>query len=231
MIRLGAAGSLLVIALVNPGEVKAAKPVIRTTPEFYDFGHVPDGHKVFCRYWLANDGDDTLIVSSVKPQCGCTTVPLPKDRLAPSDSVPLDLSFDSKNMKGLVNKAVRIWSNDSTKAPAIIYFMARVNDPERVIEVTPSAASLTSIDKLEQIIELSNTSNVGYTVAFASPPPPFLNCELSSDSLAPKAAVSLRLTVGKGAPLGDYSTSLTLRLEGDIPYVLTIPVRGVGYME
>ena len=229
--KLGAIWAPAVFAVVIPADAGAAKPLIRTTPEFFDFGHVPEGQRVFYRYWLANDGDDTLIVASVKPQCGCTTVPLPSDRLAPSDSVPLDLSFDTKNLKGMVNKAVRIWSNDSTKVPATIYFKASVNDPERSIEVTPAAASLTSIDKPEQVIELSNRSNVGYAVGFESPVPAFLNCQFSSDMLAPKGTITMRLTVGKGVPLGEYATSVTLRLEGDVPYMLTIPIRGVGYME
>jgi hypothetical protein len=209
----------------------AAAPIISTTPATFDFGYVPEGQTVFHRYWLANQGDDTLVVEMVKPQCGCTTVPLPKDRLAPADSVPLDLSFDSKNIKGRVNKAVRIWSNDSTQYPAIIYFSANVSDSAQLIVATPPIASLVSIDNPLQVIELSNASKNSYRVWLAAPLPPFLNCEFSNDSLPPGGTITLTLTTGEGVPLGDYRASLTVQCDGDVPFPMTIPIKGVGYFQ
>ena len=208
-----------------------AAPKISATPEAFDFGYLPEGQTVTHRYWLANRGDDTLVIVEVKPQCGCTTVPLPTDRLAPSDSVPLDLSFDSKNMRGRVNKAVRIWSNDSTLYPAIIYFTGDVADSAQTIIANPPVASLTSIVNPHQIIELTNTSQDAYRLGLATPAPPFLQCEFSSDSVAAGGSVTLKIVPGQGAPLGEYKTSITLLCTGNLQFPLTIPVKGVGYMQ
>jgi len=208
-----------------------AGPKIRTIPETFDFGYVPEGESVSHRYWLSNDGDDTLRIELVKPQCGCTTVPLPTDRLAPSDSIPLDLSFDSKNIRGRVNKAVRVWSNDSTLYPAVIYFTADVADSAQTIIANPPVASLTTIDNPHQVIELSNLTHSAYRVGLATAPPPFLNCEFAHDSVAAGQTLTLTITPGPGAPLGEYRTSITLQCEGELSFPLTIPIRGIGYMQ
>lgn len=208
-----------------------AAPKISATPMTFDFGYMPEGQTVTHRYWLANRGDDTLVIVEVKPQCGCTTVPLPTDHLAPSDSIPLDLSFDSKNIRGRVNKAVRIWSNDSTLYPATIYFTGAVADSAQTIFADPPVASLTSIDNPHQIIELTNTSDEAFRLGLAAPAPPFLHCEFSSDSIGAGGSATLKIVSGEGTPLGEYRTSITLQFTGHLLYPLTIPVKGVGYMQ
>lgn len=218
------------VLMWHPISVWAA-PKIATNPESFDFGYLPEGQIVACQYWLVNRGDDTLVIEMVKPQCGCTTVPLPTDRLAPSDSVLLHLSFDSKNMKGRINKAVRIWSNDSTLNPATLYFTGAVADSSQTMIADPPFASLVAIDNPHQIIELTNTSQRPYKVGLAAPAPPFITCEFSSDSVAAGGRVTLKIVPGQGTPLGEYKTSITLQCEGSLSFPLTIPIKGVGYMQ
>jgi hypothetical protein len=208
----------------------AKGPKIRTQPEIFNFGYLPEGYTVFYRYWVVNDGDDTLDIVDVKPQCGCTTVPLPSNRIAPADSMPLDLSFDSKNMKGVVNKLVRIWSNDTTLYPAIIYFTARVAEEPPSMALTPAAVHLESIDKVEQTIRFENKSDRPYTYQLLSPLPDYLSFEIPADTIPPGSDIEALVTVGEDAPLGRYETSLTLMLTGADTHPVTIPIRGIGFM-
>jgi hypothetical protein len=213
-------------AAARPGRAK-----LRLTPVVFDFGYMPQGFKVTSRYWMANAGADTLIVSAVKPQCGCTAVPLKRNRVAPGDSVSLDLVFDSKNMNGLVNKKVTILSNDATRDSADIFFTARVQDIDSTLSVVPRFATFVSIDKRKESITLTNRSRSECRVRLAAPPPEFITCEFSSDHLLPGGSVSVILARGKGAPVGEFETSITLWIDGPIPYPVSIPIKGLGYVE
>jgi hypothetical protein len=229
LITLFTVGALLGVC-TSAGPAYASGPKIRTEPGIFDFGYLPEGYKVFHRYWLINDGEDTLNIIEIKPQCGCTTVPLPSDRIAPADSVPLDLSFDSKNIKGVANKLVRIWSNDTTLYPAIIYFTARVAQEAPSVEIAPPAIHLESIDKLKEMIRLENNSDTPCAIDVISPLPDYLSLKIPSDTIPPRSNVELTVAVGDDAPLGRYEASMTLMLTGPNTHAVTIPVRGIGFM-
>ena len=210
---------------------KSGRPKLKLTPTAFDFGYMPQGFKVTNRYWVANTGTDTLLVSEVKPLCGCTTAPLKKNRIAPGDSVSLDVVFDSKNITGGVNKKVTIFTNDLTQNPAEISFTVRVQDRDSIMTVKPRFATFLAIDKRKDSIALTNNTLSEYKVRLAAPPPEFIKCEFSSDRVLPGGSISLTLTRGKGAPVGEYETSITLWLDGPLPYPLSIPIKGVGYIE
>ena len=125
---------LALVLSVNSTNSATAQPKIRFSEEVFDFGYTPEGLKAQHRYWLANDGDEILLIKRVRPTCGCTTVPLPTDRVNPGDSVPLDLVFDTQKFKGKVHKSVRIDSNEkihtdsATTNQRKIYFTAYVGE-------------------------------------------------------------------------------------------------------
>ena len=39
----------------------------------YDFGSIAKGSSVTHSYWLDNNGMDTLVITKIKPTCGCTS--------------------------------------------------------------------------------------------------------------------------------------------------------------
>jgi hypothetical protein len=214
-----------------PVDAAPGRAKLKLTPGIFDFGYIPQGFKVTARYWLANTGKDTLLISTVKPQCGCTTAPLKRDRISPADSVPLDVVFDSKNITGVINKKVTIVSNDATRDSAEIFFTGRVESKDSVITVEPRFATFIEIDKRKEIIKLSNNSPVDYRVQLAAPPPDFIKCELSSNHLSQHGSMLVTLTRSKGSPVGEYETSITLLLDAPVPHPISIPIKGLGYIE
>ncbi len=223
----------LTLVLVSAGNTapRPGRAKLRLSPEMFDFGYIPQGLKVANRYWLANDGLDTLVVATVKPQCGCTTAPLTRDRVAPKDSVPLDVLFDSKNINGVVNKKVTVVSNSSTGDSISLYFTGRVDDKDSIVNLQPRVALFTEIDKLKEIIKLTNLSHGEFKVRLAAPPPGYFTCELSNTTLAAGGSLDVTLTRGKGTPVGQYETSITLLLDAPVPHPVSIPIKGLGYME
>ena len=80
-----------------------------------DFGDVNLGSKLTHEVMVKNVGTDTLRISNVKAQCGCTATILANDIIAPHDEAKMTVSFNPANYSpGKYTKHVYITSNDST---------------------------------------------------------------------------------------------------------------------
>lgn len=92
---------------------------------FYDFGKIKKGEKVQHTYEITNTGTNPLIISEVKPGCGCTAPSFTKDPIMPGKKGEVTLSFDSSSFEGLVNKEASVYANVE-KAPIILTFTADI---------------------------------------------------------------------------------------------------------
>lgn len=91
----------------------------------FDFGKIKKGEKVQHIYEVTNTGKNPLIISNVKPGCGCTAPEYTKDPIMPGKKGKITLSFDSTNFDGLVNKQAEVYANVE-KAPIMITFSADI---------------------------------------------------------------------------------------------------------
>lgn len=83
---------------------------------------------------LMNDGDSLLIISNVKPSCGCTTAPLDKNQLKPGETATIDITLNISSNSGRVSKTVVITSNDLKQSTKVLSLEADVMVP---IELLP----------------------------------------------------------------------------------------------
>ncbi len=81
-------GCLLLIVL---GVAAMAGPEITVDQPDYDYGSIGQGYMVKHTFVVQNTGDETLEIVYVRASCGCTTTELPTNRLAPGESVPLEV--------------------------------------------------------------------------------------------------------------------------------------------
>ncbi len=86
---------------------------------------------------ILNAGNKKLIISEVKPACGCTTTELDKSELNPGDTANLPIVFRIVGTHSKVSKTVRITSNDPIDKDKIIRLEADVFYP---IELIPGNA-------------------------------------------------------------------------------------------
>lgn len=77
----------------------------------HDFGVVEEGATPTYEFVFKNIGDDTIVLSSVKPSCGCTSPFWSKDPIAPGNSGKIKVIYNSKGRPGPFNKAVNVVSN------------------------------------------------------------------------------------------------------------------------
>ncbi|MPN38926.1 hypothetical protein SDC9_186451 [bioreactor metagenome] len=91
----------------------------------FEFGKVKKGEHVQHVYEVTNTGKNPLIISQVKPGCGCTVPDYTHEPILPGQKGSITLKFDSSNFDGLVNKQAEVYANVE-KAPIVITFSADV---------------------------------------------------------------------------------------------------------
>lgn len=98
--------------------------VIKFDEETYDFKEIKRGEEVNHVFTFTNVGKKPLIISEVRPSCGCTTPKYTTDPVAPGKKGSITVAFDSSNFEGTVTKSVAVSGNFETK---IIKFQAKIN--------------------------------------------------------------------------------------------------------
>lgn len=91
----------------------------------FDFGKIKKGEQRDHTYEITNTGDNPLIISQVKPGCGCTVPDYTKEPILPGQKGKITLNFDSSAFDGLVNKQAEVYANVE-KAPIVLTFSADV---------------------------------------------------------------------------------------------------------
>jgi len=86
-------------------------PVMTFNETEYNFGTVIQGEKVSHKFKFTNTGEGNLVISSVKPSCGCTSPKWSREPIKPGEEGYIELTFDSSNKKGMQNKNVRVSAN------------------------------------------------------------------------------------------------------------------------
>ena len=86
-------------------------PVMTFNETEYNFGTVIQGEKVSHKFKFTNTGKGNLVISSVKPSCGCTSPKWSREPIKPGEEGYIELTFDSSNKTGIQNKNVRIAAN------------------------------------------------------------------------------------------------------------------------
>lgn len=91
----------------------------------FDFGKIKKGESKEHVYEVNNTGTNPLIISQVKPGCGCTAPDYTKEPILPGKKGQITLKFDSSNFDGMVNKQAEVYAN-TEKAPIVITFSADI---------------------------------------------------------------------------------------------------------
>ncbi|MFC6269161.1 DUF1573 domain-containing protein [Frigoriflavimonas asaccharolytica] len=77
----------------------------------FDFKDVKKGQVVDHKYEFTNTGKNPLIISEVKPGCGCTVPDYTKTPILPGKKGFVNLKFDSSSFDGAVNKYADVYAN------------------------------------------------------------------------------------------------------------------------
>ena len=114
-----------------PGESESGDaPRMFWAADSVDLGILAAGETVDIPYQLTNLGKAPLVVTQIKPSCGCTVArDWDRSPLAPAASRTIVLSFDAGDRVGPIAEYATVVSN-AVPSSAKLQFSARVMGPE-----------------------------------------------------------------------------------------------------
>lgn len=120
---------------VKTTEVKVAAETtkIKFDSDKHDFGKIKQGDKVKHTFTFTNVGDKDLVVSNVKPTCGCTATNWTRTAVKPGESGTIEAQFNSAGKMGKQMKFMTVIYNGEPK-------IERISFTGEVVPKTPVAA-------------------------------------------------------------------------------------------
>jgi hypothetical protein len=202
---------------------------IQLSERFWDFGYVPEGIKVSRIFLIKNTGTDTLIISGVRSDCGCTHTPLSNSRIAPRQTTELELIFNPQKFFGRIRKGVSIFCNDTSSPSPGFAFTAQVGLENPMVKLNPEGilfGNLTPAHKLTKKMEIRNISETKLFISVAQEPKNFIDYHIEKLELLPEESTAVRFKLNPPLPSGDFRTSLALDFTGSEKIRCTIPIQG-----
>jgi len=206
-----------------------SSPRIELSEKSWDFGHVPREIKVSHIFLIKNSGTDTLVISRVRSDCGCTHTPLSKSRVPPNQTAELELIFNPLKFRGQISKAVSIVCNDTSGSSTDIAFTAQVGLENPMVKLNPQGilfGELTPAQKLTKNVRVRNTSGTAISISVVQNPRDFIVCQIEKTELSADESADIYFHTNPPLPTGLFRTSLTLDFIGSDKIRCTIPVQG-----
>ncbi len=92
---------------------QTSKAEFKFEKETHDFGKIPPNEPVSYEFTFTNVGTEPIIISEVKPSCGCSVAEFTKTPIKPGDSGNIKVTYDAK-VKQPFTKNFTIRSNTKT---------------------------------------------------------------------------------------------------------------------
>jgi hypothetical protein len=110
-----------------------AQPAIQFESTTIDFGNIKEeGGKVSGKFEFTNTGDQDLLLTSVKPGCGCTAADYTKTPVPPGQKGFITATYDPFNRPGSFYKNIKVTTNEpkfqegANGTPYMIYIKGNV---------------------------------------------------------------------------------------------------------
>ncbi|MFN0200372.1 MAG: DUF1573 domain-containing protein [Bacteroidia bacterium] len=88
-----------------------AKTTVKWDSELFDFGKIKQGEVAKHTFKFKNTGSTPLLVSFVKPSCGCTTPNWTKEEVAPGGEGTVEIHFNTAGKSGNQQKSITVFAN------------------------------------------------------------------------------------------------------------------------
>ena len=122
----------VIVAMAQKG------PVVTWTEATYDFGSIkeadgPATHK----FELINTGDAPLVITYVKPSCGCTTSDYTKEPIMPGAKGFVSATYDPQGRPGPFNKSISVTTNSKPEVSTIKFKGTVIEREKTMAELHP----------------------------------------------------------------------------------------------
>ena len=189
----------------------------------FDFGNIYKGSKAIQIMLVKNIGKDTLDITDITTQCGCTATMISQRRLAPTETGKLSITFNPGNYPGKVTKHVYISSNDPATPKDTIEFYANVMN---ALTIAPEALSF-NISKgdtaYERTVTITNPNQQAIKILSVTTKFDQIKTTLMKYELMPGEQTTLQTILRPSKP-GSYQGVIELKTDHPIQPVVSINV-------
>lgn len=194
----------------------------------FDFGSINKGASVAHSYWFTNTGTDTLVITKIKPTCGCTVTKTGGIKAAPGERAYIDIIFNSGKFNGRVTKSINVETNDKLNPYMDIRFKSTINDPLLTFDFIPFQADFKDVPsgKVGKFkISITNKDSLESNLIIVDKPAEsFIKTKLSKNTLEPGGTATLEFVLSDKIAPGEYLSSISLEAEGKKHSRFTIPI-------
>ncbi|MCS6903851.1 MAG: DUF1573 domain-containing protein [Bacteroidia bacterium] len=113
----------------SPVSNKPKGPYLVLESDSYNFGKVKQGEVIKHSFRIKNQGSADLLLTSVKPSCGCTISEWPKNAIKPGETAQIDVKFNTAGKLGKQKKSITISTNMEPNNLVVLYLEGEVINP------------------------------------------------------------------------------------------------------
>ena len=158
----------LVVALDFSPVLAGAKIVF---PESnYTFGKVLQHSVCTKRFWIKSVGDKPAKIVDATQDCSCTDLFLKDSTVAPGDSIPVDVTFHSRNFIGFVNKRSHYLIAGSSDTTYLMFYAEVLVSPSeyKPLVLTPDQVDVSQFGpkpRRRSVFTFTNSSPKDYEIS------------------------------------------------------------------
>lgn len=104
---------IALVALVGLTSMALVQGTFKFNTETHDYGKIPQNKPASYEFTFTNDGDAPIIISEVRPTCGCSVADFTKAPVKPGDTGAINVTYDA-SVKGPFTKSFIVKSNTNT---------------------------------------------------------------------------------------------------------------------
>jgi hypothetical protein len=187
--------SIVLLMLLIDGT--KAQPKLSIDGLTVDLGTMYSGQIKTGRITLRNIGNQPLKILHVQPSCGCTTVRQPKSELQPNESDEVEVSFNSMQYRGPIEKFVNIETNDPLSQYIAVKLTANIKEELAPTLKTYSIwlGNIALGKKVEQPITFTNVSNKTISIQKITSTSQQIVAESEQKRVGPSDTLTIMVTV------------------------------------
>ncbi|MBX3746489.1 MAG: DUF1573 domain-containing protein [Verrucomicrobiae bacterium] len=229
------AGSLAGTAVLSAAQSPAPPAVAETaatavgrapriefaTPN-YDFGRVGAGQVVKHDFVFTNTGNATLVLTEVRPGCGCTTSGTWDSEVEPGRTGRIPIQFNSGGFSGRTSKSISVRCNDPQRPSLFLQISADVWTP---VTLQPASVyfNLTGESPTNQVRTVRLVSNLDGPLTLEEPETESAAFRTHLKTVQPGREYELEVTTVLPLPTSYVHAPITIKTSSPEVPVLTVP--------
>ena len=116
------------VATVTPAPAPKLS-VIKWDKEIHDFGDIEKGKPVTYEFTFTNTTNETVLITTVKPACGCTAANYTKTPIKPGEKGMVAATFNAASPGGFQKSVTITTTENGVEAVKTLSFKGKVLEP------------------------------------------------------------------------------------------------------